>query len=146
MSATHIVLATRFGPESEAPTAEARRLAQLLGGGLTVVYVATELTALSAAGEAGIDPATHRTQQLERIREELRRFVAQHCEEMPVQVRVVEGDVAQSIAAAATELNAAYLVVGTRGRGALARLVLGDTTQSILQHAPCPVVVVPLRE
>jgi nucleotide-binding universal stress UspA family protein len=58
----------------------------------------------------------------------------------------MEGDVAQSVAAVASELNAAYLVVGTRGRGALARLVLGDTTQAILQHAPCPVVVVPLRE
>jgi nucleotide-binding universal stress UspA family protein len=58
---------------------------------------------------------------------------------------VLEGDVAESISDVAAELGAAFLVVGTRGRSALSRLILGDTTHSILQHAPCPVVVVPLH-
>lgn len=143
---THIVLATRFGAESEVPAAEARRLAGLLGGGITVVYVATELTSLAAAGgEAGIDPAAERASQIDSIQRQLRDFVNTHFHDERVDVRVLEGDVPTSIAAIATEMEAAYLVVGTRGRGSLARLVLGDTTQSILQHTPCPVVVVPLR-
>jgi nucleotide-binding universal stress UspA family protein len=144
---SHVVLATRFGAESQVTAAEARRLASLLGGGITVVYVATELGAIAVAGgEAGMEPTAQREQHLASIREQLKEFVATHMRETQVDVRVIEGDVAGGVAAVAVELDAAYLVVGTHGRSTLARLVLGDTTHSILQHSPCPVVVVPIRD
>jgi hypothetical protein len=47
-----IVLATRFGAESEAPARVAARLAGLTGGRVTIVYVARELAAVTAAGIA----------------------------------------------------------------------------------------------
>ena len=141
-----IVLATRFGAESEEPARVAANLARLTGGSVTIVYVASELAAVTAAaGEAGVQPAEERELQLEKIRDQLRDFVAANFTEVKTESRVTEGNVAESIADVAAELNAAYLVVGTRGRSSLARLILGDTTHSILQHAPCPVVVVPLH-
>jgi nucleotide-binding universal stress UspA family protein len=141
-----IVLATRFGAESEGPARVAANLARLTGGSVTIVYVASELAAVTAAaGETGVQPAEERELQLEKIRDQLRDFVAAHFAGAETESRVTEGNVAESIADVAAELNAAYLVVGTRGRSSLARLILGDTTHSILQHAPCPVVVVPLH-
>lgn len=143
---TDVVLATRFGPQSEEPARVAARLARMTGGRMTIVYVATELAAVTAAaGEAGVQPAEAREVQLEKIRAELRDFIASQLEGVETSARVVEGNVAETIAAAARDVNAAFLVVGTRGRSSLARLILGDTTHSILQHAPCPVVVVPLH-
>jgi nucleotide-binding universal stress UspA family protein len=144
--AAEIVLATRFGASSADPARVAADLARRIGGRVTVVYVATELEALElGAAEAGIDPALERTRIERRINDELRGFTETYFKDVPFSVRIVEGDVADQVSQVARAVDAAYVVVGTRGRGQLARLIVGDTTQSILQRTPCPVVVVPLR-
>lgn len=142
-----IVLATRFGPSSAEPARVAAGLAHAIGAHITVLYVATELQALQVGGaEAGIDPVTERERIDRRINDELRHFIDEHFRDQEFDVRIVEGDVAEQVSSVARDVGATYIVVGTRGRGQLARLILGDTTQSILQRTPCPVLVVPLRE
>ena len=46
------------------------------------------------------------------------------------------------ITAAAEEIGADLIVIGCRGRGNLASLVLGATSHGVIQHAPCDVLVV----
>lgn len=58
-----------------------------------------------------------------------------------VQTRVVHGHAPDVLLAAARD--AQLLVVGSRGHGTLAGFILGSTSQRCVQHAPCPVVVVP---
>jgi nucleotide-binding universal stress UspA family protein len=41
--------------------------------------------------------------------------------------------------------NAELLVVSSRGRGGFAGLVMGSTTDQVVRHARCPVVVIPAR-
>ena len=55
---------------------------------------------------------------------------------------VREGDAATEILAAATESRADLVVMGTRGRTGLKRLVLGSVARNVLQHATCSVLIV----
>ena len=61
----------------------------------------------------------------------------------PPQVRrqVVEGHSVRALVKAAD--GAELLVVGSRGRGEFAGMVLGSVAQHVVAHAPCPVVVIP---
>lgn len=142
-----IVLAIRLGPESAEPTGVAIDLATRTGAHITVAYVATELqVAEFAAPATGMDPKEEHERLLVRAEAELAGFLAAHLADVPAEGRVLEGRVEERVTELARELDAGFIVVGTRGRGALARLVLGDTVQAILQRTPCPVIVVPLRE
>ncbi|WP_241249835.1 universal stress protein [Rhodococcus sp. X156] len=58
-----------------------------------------------------------------------------------VQQTATEGHAAQVLVDAAD--GAELLVVGTRGHRGLAAALLGSVSQQCVQHAPCPVVVVP---
>ena len=53
-----------------------------------------------------------------------------------------EGDPARVVLDAANEGGADLIIVGTRGQGAAARLVLGSVSTKIVHDAPCDVLVV----
>jgi nucleotide-binding universal stress UspA family protein len=56
----------------------------------------------------------------------------------------VEGAAASVLVDVAEDAD--LLVVGSRGRGGLAGLLLGSISQQVAQHAPCPVVIHRRRE
>ena len=60
------------------------------------------------------------------------------------ELRAIEGNPADVLHDEARD--AALLVVGSRGRGGFAGLLLGSVSQRVAQRAPCPVVIVPLPE
>ena len=60
-----------------------------------------------------------------------------------VESSVVEGHPAAALIESATDAD--LLVVGSRGHGGFAGLVLGSVSQHVINHATCPVVVVPAR-
>jgi nucleotide-binding universal stress UspA family protein len=60
-----------------------------------------------------------------------------------ISVQTVWGDVAQSLIAIAAAESTKMIIVGRRGRGRLAGLLLGSVSQKVVSLAHCPVVVVP---
>ncbi len=60
---------------------------------------------------------------------------------LEVTVSVVTGDAAEELVKASRDAD--MLVVGSRGSGGFARLLMGSVSSQVTQHAEVPVVVVP---
>ena len=61
-----------------------------------------------------------------------------------VNILAVTGSPAQELLTAAR--GADLLVVGSRGAGGFARLVMGSISSQVAHHAKCPVVIIPAGE
>ena len=62
-----------------------------------------------------------------------------------VTAQLREGNAAQQIIAAASDARADLIVIGSRGRTGLERLLLGSVARNVLFHAPCSVLIVRQR-
>jgi nucleotide-binding universal stress UspA family protein len=64
--------------------------------------------------------------------------------EVPAEVRteLIEGSPAEAIINVAAVRKSDVIVMGSRGMGTLAGLLLGSTSQKVVSHAPCPVLIV----
>ena len=58
---------------------------------------------------------------------------------------ILEGDIAAQIVRVAHSRHADLIVVGSRGHGAIAGVLLGSVSNAILHDADCPVLVVKER-
>jgi nucleotide-binding universal stress UspA family protein len=59
-----------------------------------------------------------------------------------IHTEVLEGDPASAIIEVASVSKSDVIVMGSRGLGRLAGLLLGSTSQKVVAHAPCPVLIV----
>ena len=75
----------------------------------------------------------------EEAKEKLRQLEGQ-AHRVRVESQVLEGDPVDMILRAAEETNSDVIVMGTHGRTALTRLLMGSVAESVLRKAPCPVL------
>ncbi|MGH7338241.1 MAG: universal stress protein, partial [Myxococcota bacterium] len=59
--------------------------------------------------------------------------------------QIIRDSAAAGLLQAAKDLAADLVIVGTHGRGGLARLALGSVAQNVVNDAPCPVLVIRLE-
>ena len=117
--------------------------AALRGAGLRIVSVWSLAPAVYAGGFApGFDRET-----IDAFREATETVVKDAIAEakrlqpsLVVDACVIEGSAAEVLLNEARD--AILIVVGNRGRGGFASLLLGSVSQQVVHHAACPVVVV----
>ena len=113
--------------------------AALRGASLTVLHVWQLLTVpLGYVTEDALDAIAAGAQQVLNAAVEEARTEAP---EIEVEGKLVQGSPPATMLAEAK--GAAMLVVGRRGHGGFAGLLLGSVSNQMVHHPPCPVVVVP---
>ena len=117
----------------------AAKLAKALACDLLIVTVADRLLELPHAGATAGDLLEALTGQTLKAAEARAREIGAP----RIEVRTCWGDVTQSLIDLATQTSSTMIVVGRRGRGQLAGLLLGSVSQKLVSLAPCAVVVVP---
>ncbi|HET9599522.1 MAG TPA: universal stress protein [Anaeromyxobacteraceae bacterium] len=133
-----ISVAIDFSEASRVALAHAVELSRRLRADLTLVHVHPPLPPgdpllPSSKGSASIASAE---EQLEAWRREAEREV-----EAPVRAKLLFGDAAGEVLRQA-ELGACdLLVVGTRARPLVPRLLLGSVAERLVRESPCPVLV-----
>jgi nucleotide-binding universal stress UspA family protein len=135
-----IVWATDGSENADQALAVAKSLASEEEAALTIVHVVQKIatsgdTALGWYADEELVEA-----KVDKIASELSK------EGVNASVKIVKHvgpQPAHEIAELARDTGADLIVVGTRGHGAIAGILLGSVTQRLLHFAPCPVLVVP---
>ena len=141
----HVLIATDGSPSS---LAAARKAGEILRAAdrVTLVSVLTEVPGDDAGGiEGSVYSAGEQDQlwkqEMAEAGEEIERTAAA-LTSTRIDKRIEVGDVGGTVCRVAAELNVDVIVVGSHGRGALSRILLGSVSEQVVRHAPCPVLVV----
>ena len=140
----HIMVATDGSKGANRAVDVAAELAKALAGDLLIATVADaslgEEARQLARAEGSIGDAMEALMAQTLKTAEIR---ARRLGVTQVELREGSGDVAQSLIDIAASSSVEMVVLGRRGRGQLAGLLLGSVSQKLVSLAPCAVVVVP---
>ena len=103
------------------------------------------VSAINLSGSMWVPGPGYHQEVLDDVRAGLKDTVMKAAEgyDIDAHCHVIEGNPAALLAEFSTAVD--LLVVGTRGRGGFAGLLLGSTSQAVLHHSECPTIVVPRR-
>jgi nucleotide-binding universal stress UspA family protein len=124
----------------------AMREAETRGVPLTVMTVHPPPVRAAAETLWALPDLPDRSFDLEAARMGVKQFVEKVANDVgqavpEVTVTVVTGDPAEELIKASHDAD--LLVVGSRGSGGFARLLLGSVSSKVIHHAACPTTVVP---
>jgi nucleotide-binding universal stress UspA family protein len=142
---TTILLATDGSDEAKQATQAATELSRETGSEVHLVYVLPSPAQLighhlypdetreSLIGGAERDAETFLKEQAERISSDGGKVADTHLR---------SGDPDKEILRTAESLGVGLIVMGSRGLGAVSRMLIGSVSDSVVRHAHCPVFVV----
>jgi len=144
ISLRHILVPVDLSGTSERALLYAAELSEKLGARLTVLYVVPEPAPALPDMMMPVPVATADTDDLTAAgREAVAELVAKNnLGRLNPTSEVRVGDAGEEIVAAADDLKADLLVVGTHGRSGLKHLLLGSVAERVVRHASCPVLTV----
>jgi nucleotide-binding universal stress UspA family protein len=145
MEIRSILLPTDFSECANYALSYATSLARSAGASLLCVHVIEPVVpTVGYTGMAEPLPIADISDQLEGSAErELPKIAeADECAGLNVEEVIAHGDAASEIVRVARERGVDLIVIASHGRTGLGRMLFGSTAESVVRHAPCPVLVV----
>ena len=148
----YILFATDFSPHAEVAKKVAVNLAKRDGKRLWVLAVLDTIEEpLTLADEPAVVSPTEWQRVVEEEKETLEREEERHLARDVAEIAVAgvtvtrmvrEGDPDKEIVAAAKELEADLIIMGSHSHRSIWDVLLGSTTENVAKSAPCPVLIV----
>jgi nucleotide-binding universal stress UspA family protein len=136
----HILVPVDFSASCLHGLTAALELAWRFKAELTIIHVLERIPPgayLSASSDSEVQ-----RNSMTYAEKQLAEFVAEHVPgEMSVRKIVCQGKPFDQVVAKAAELNCDLIVVSTHGHTGLTHVLIGSNAERIVQHAPCPVLV-----
>lgn len=146
MTIKTILAAYDFSDPATRALKEAVRLSKELGAALHLVHVHVDIYTTPDVPAAGVPwPSADQVERyIQFLHQELARAAHAAAPETAdkIQIHVVRGDPVRSLLACADRVGADLICVGSTGKGAVQRLLLGSVTQSVLRTSKTPVLTV----
>ena len=142
ISLKNILFATDFSEASEAALPYAAAISRRYDSQLHVAHIMSPASYIipSQPGDPVTFDSIHEAARADVGRQ--MEILASHLETIPHHTYVREGEVWKSLFDLIQTREIDLLVVGTRGRTGVEKLVLGSKAEEILRQAPCPVLTV----
>jgi nucleotide-binding universal stress UspA family protein len=133
----NILVATDFSQVSETALMYSLRIAQRNGAKVWIVHVVPEGFFSTETQQRAIDDAWR-----EGHRRMTEHFIAGHLDGIEYQLIVEQGGTWDVLSRMVEHRLIDLLVIGTRGRSRIGKLLLGSVAESVFRQAPCPVLSV----
>lgn len=134
----NILFATDFSPSAAAALPYATELARRYGANLYALHVRTPVInpMTPPAGWPALEKAAEEEEREQR--ESLRNAIPG----VKPTVLIEDGDLWTALQSVSAKQNIDFIVIGTRGRSGIGKLLLGSVAEEILREAGCPVLTV----
>lgn len=136
---TDILLGVDGSPHSFRAAKTAAELARCMQASLRILVAYDPIPAY--LGEPNLQHViSARLSEAEEILQQAKEIIGQIPGKLDAEI--LEGPAAEAILHVAEARKTDLIIMGSRGLGTLAGLLLGSQSNKVLQHAPCPVMVV----
>lgn len=142
----NLLVTTDFSEEALPGVREAAGLASLLDSRVFLLYVVEDRLPALITATSELDRRQLMEKHRETAEESLQRYAREHLSGCEVELLVRIGAPVEVILETAEERKVDLIVMATHGYGFVRHALFGSTTERVLHHAPCPVLVVRSRQ
>lgn len=144
----NILVPTDFSNLSNVAVQYAIRIADNLGGNVTLLHIVTPATSMKATVQKQMKLSEHTLTEvaMEKMESLLKEVSKSVRSVLPVKYKVVKGtSFHNTIRREAKRLHTGLIIMGTKGAGGLKKVVMGSNTTSVIEVSHVPVLAVPAK-
>ncbi len=137
-----VLICSDYSPAGEYILKEAQKFLASFPGAEIYVFNAIDMAVVSVAG---MYDNTEEVKSLEKQAQEVGKWAEKIFAGSKIDFATAVGNPAEVILQQAATVKADLLIMGTQGKTGLNRMLLGSVAESVLHHATCNTLIIPVK-